>query len=263
MDLSTQTVLVIGGVHEVSAGVARAFHEAGARLILAYEPPPPGADEPSAAGGLPGEVHRVEVPLRDPAALTAALSALTFQTAVISPGWFVHAPFMAATPEAIDAAFAHNLEYATYAAQAAARRLMAQGRGGGILFLTSVAGMMPMVHTNLTGSSLAAVEVIAKMAAVDLAPHGIRVNLVAAGWVEGAWSRPLLTPEGAMHIATDIPAGHVGTPEAVGEACCFLASPQARYITGAVLPVDGGFLLTKSAGKTPYPQQQGPSDGDL
>ena len=245
MDLSNQTVLLMGGLHAVSLGVARAFHQAGARLIIAYEPPLVEVEMPPA--------RLCETTLADSHALDETLADLTFHTVVISPGWFEHAPFMEATPADIDAAFSRNLAEATFAAQAAARRMIAQGAGGVMLFLTSVAAQTPMVHTNLTGSSLAAVEVIAQMAAVDLAPHGIRVNLVSAGWVEGAWSRPFIDAEGEMYNRSDIPAGHIGTPESVGEACCFLASSQARYITGARLPVDGGFLLTKSSAKTPYP----------
>ena len=249
IDLSNQTVLFMGGLHDVSVGIATAFHEAGASLMVAHPPPLPYPNP--LADGPP--VHLYEVTQNDPRILALELSGLSFQTVVISPGWFAHAPFMQARSEDIDAAFAHNLEYATYAAQAAAKRLITQGKRGVILFISSVVGLMPLVHSNLTGSSLAAVEVIAKMAAVDLAPHGIRVNVVATGWIEGEWSRPVLTPEGEMHTASDLPAGKAGSVQSVGAACCFLASPLARDITGAVLPVDGGFLLTKSAGKTPYP----------
>ena len=253
IDLSNQTVLLIGGVNDLMTGVAAAMHQAGAGLVVAYQPP---LDDPALLDALPMADIR-EVTLRDPAVLAEEIAGLTFQTALISPGWFAHLPFMEATPEDIDAALQGNFEYATYAAQAVAKRLIAQGSGGTILFLTSVVSLTPWVHTNLAGSSLAALEVVAKMAAVDLAAYGIRVNLVAAGWVEGAWARPLLTEDGKMHIESDIPLGPVGAPRSVGEACCFLASPFAAYITGAILSVDGGFLLTKSAGTTPYPPRTG------
>ena len=129
-------------------------------------------------------------------------------------------------------------------------------KGGAIVFLSSVVSKMPMVETNLVGSSLASLEVVATMSAVELAPYNIRVNVVAAGWIDGAWASPLLGSDSTMREASDIPAGKAGSPTSVGNACCFLASPLADYITGAVLPVDGGFMLTKSAAKSPYPDTQ-------
>ncbi len=251
IDLSHQTVLIIGGLNALTTGAASALHQAGARLIVAYQPPLPTPDPLTA---LP-MANTLEVTLSDPLVLAEEIAEFSFQTVLISPGWFAHTPFMQTTPDDIDAALKLNFEYSTYAAQATARRLIEQGDGGSIIFLTSVVSLTPFVHTNLAGSSLAALEVIAKMAAVDLGPYGIKVNLVAAGWVEGEWSRPLLTDAGQMHIETDIPVGSVGSPQSIGDACCFLASSLSDYITGAILPVDGGYLLTKSTGKTPYPPQ--------
>ena len=253
IDLSDQTVLLIGGVNALSMGVAAAMHEAGAGVLVAYQPP---LENPDVLNVVPG-ADVCEVTLHDPAVLAEDMADLAFQTALISPGWFAHKPFMETTPENIDAALQGNFEYATYAAQAVAKRLIERGEGGTIIFLTSVVSLTPVVHTNLAGSSLAALEVIAKMAAVDLATYGIRVNLVAAGWVEGEWAHPLLTEDGRMHIESDIPLGWVGAPRTVGEACCFLASSFSKYITGAIIPVDGGFMLTKSAGTTPYLPQEG------
>jgi 3-oxoacyl-[acyl-carrier protein] reductase len=90
------------------------------------------------------------------------------------------------------------------------------------------------------------------MAAVDLGQHGIRVNIIAAGWLSDERSKPILTEDGQLHTPEDIPLGTIGEPGDVGNLCCFLASPLSRYITGTVIPVDGGFLLTKSSAQTPY-----------
>ncbi len=238
---------MLGGISDVSKGIANAFKHAGAELIIVHHV----LHQEDVRGELPTE-NLIEVNLEDPPAIAAKISTLSFQTAVICPGWFSHMPFMLSDPTDIDEAFSFNFEQATFAAQAAAKQLIVQGQGGSIIFISSVAGLTPMVHTNLAGSSLAAIEVIAKMAAVDLAPHNIRVNTVAAGWTKGDWSTPLLNPAGEMHEPSDIPAGQAGSALAVGHTCCFLTSPYAAYITGVVLPVDGGFLLTKSAAMSPY-----------
>jgi 2-dehydro-3-deoxy-D-gluconate 5-dehydrogenase len=243
IDLSEQTVLIIGEIHELAMGVGHTMQQAGAKLIFAS--PSPIA--------LPN-AETLTVTLDDPAALIAQLAQLpALNTVVISPGWFAHQTFLDTSLEDIDAAFQHNFEYPIYIIQAVARHLLQQNTGGSIVVLSSVASLKPFIHTNLAGSSLAALEVVVKMAAVDLGSAGIRVNILAAGWVNSDWSHPLLNEAGKLHIPSDIPLNQAGTPEEVGAACCFLASPLSRYITGAILPVDGGYLLTKSEGKTPYP----------
>lgn len=250
IDLSNQTVLVIGGLHEVALGVARAFQQVGAAIILASDP---AADEDQPEPVLPGATQ-YDIDLSDPAAVARQVAALPpVQTVVISPAWFQHIPFMAMTAADIDRAVAQNFEQATYLAQAAAKHLLRHKIPGSLIFLSSVASLTPTIQTNMAGSTLAALEVVAKMAAVDLGPHRIRVNIVAAGWVDSAWSQPLLTEAGRLYNERDVPLRRVGQPEEVGEVCCFLASPLARYVTGAILPVDGGYLLTKSEGVTPSP----------
>ena len=246
-DFSDQTVLMIGGVSDLAAGVAAVFHAAGAQLIVVHD-----ADADRETLTTYPEASWMEVTFEDPIALASHLADCTFQTVVICPGWFEHRPFMATLFSDIEDAYRINFEYATYAAQAAAKHLITLGKGGAIIFLSSVVSKMPMIETNLVGSSLASIEVVATMSAVELAPYDIRVNVVAAGWIEGSWSAPLIGLDGNMQASSDIPAGRRGTAKSVGNACCFLASPLADYITGAVLPVDGGFMLTKSAVQSPY-----------
>ena len=222
-DFSGQTVLMIGGLSDLAAGVAAVFKEAGADVLVVHSP---GSDlEP---GNAYPEATFVATPLDDPEALVAHLSTFAFQTAVICPDWFEHARFMDARPEDIDQAYQRNVEHAIYAAQAAAKRLIQQGNGGAMVFLSSVVSKMPMIETNLVGSSLASLEVIATMSAVDLAAYGIRVNVVAAGWIKGSWSAPLLESDGTMKNPADIPVGGLGSTRSVGHACCFLASPLSR-----------------------------------
>jgi 3-oxoacyl-[acyl-carrier protein] reductase len=94
------------------------------------------------------------------------------------------------------------------------------------------------------------------MAAVDLGAHNITVNVVARGWIDVDWARPFLHTEGRAFVEEGIPVGRIGRTEDVGALCCFLASEAAQYITGAVIPVDGGYTLTRSAGTSPYSQKR-------
>ena len=222
-------------------GVVSAFQNAGSKVIL-------GGDK---AEDDPLHVTYVPATLSNPDILTTQLAECPFNIVILSPDWFEQGSFMDTKPGDIGDAMTINFEQATFGAQAAAKSMITRNQAGTIIFLSSVAGLMPMIHTNLVGSSLAALHVIARMAAVDLAPHHIRVNVVAAGWVDETWSGKMLTGDGLMHTPEDIPLGNSGSVQSIGDACCFLASPMASYITGTIIPVDGGFLLTKSAAGSP------------
>ncbi|HOZ48688.1 MAG TPA: SDR family oxidoreductase [Candidatus Hydrogenedentes bacterium] len=108
-------------------------------------------------------------------------------------------------------------------------RWMADHDGGNIIHISSVGGLR--AHRGLAGydASKGAIDALTRSMALDLAPHGIRVNAVAPGQ----------TPD-AVREHAGIPLGRTGCPEDVGEAVAFLASNAASYITGQVLYVDGG-----------------------
>ena len=251
IDLQGKTALVMGGIHALAAGVARSLHDAGAKIIVAFAP-----DNVEAALALAHELDEraVEVNPNDPDVLREQIAAMgAFQIAVISPRQYLFKRFMDTSNAEWDAVLSLNFEQALYASQAAARQMVEKGSGGRIIFLSSVAGTTPMLETSAFGVSLAALRALAKMGAVDLAPHGITVNVIAAGWLETEWATPYLSTEGRAIIERDIPAGRVGLADEVGGLCCFLASELSSYITGTVLTVDGGYTLTRSDQRSPYP----------
>jgi 3-oxoacyl-[acyl-carrier protein] reductase len=90
---------------------------------------------------------------------------------------------------------------------------------------------------------------MAGMMAVDLAPHGITVNVLAIGWVQGE-RHSSLSLATQQHINKGIPIGRPAQTDDISTALTFLASDAAAYITGAVIPVEGGYTLTRSDGKT-------------
>lgn len=258
IDFTHKTALFMGGITDLAVHIAAAFHQAGAQIAFAHS-----ADQGSALrnhlerAGIQDAARLHSVDVNNPSALADQVAALgRVDIAVISPGWQELKHFMETTPADWDSALAQNFEAATYTAQAAARRMIAQGNGGRILFLSSVSSIMPFTETGTLGASLSALTAMAKMAAVDLGPHGITVNTVAAGWVETDWARPYLHPEGRAYIEQGIPLGRVAAMQDIANVCCFLASDLAAYITGAVIPVDGGYLLTRADGTTPYPERR-------
>jgi 3-oxoacyl-[acyl-carrier protein] reductase len=130
---------------------------------------------------------------------------------------------------------------AFFGAQREARGFLERGEGR-IVFLVSTASIRPVPGAALASAAGGFLSTIAQVGAVELGGQGVTVNVVAHGWVEAA------DPEG---FAEGIPAGRLGRPEDVAEACVFLASRGAEYVNGAVLPVDGGFWITKTGGGSP------------
>lgn len=258
IDLHGKTALITGRMHRLAGEVARRLHGAGASIIFAHTPEDE-AQAKSLANAIAAPQQSVRthpISFLDADALKAEIAALgKIDIVLITPSWMAWGAFMDTTADDWDAALACNFEQATYAAQAAAHHLIAQGSGGRIIFLSSVASMMPLMHRSAVGTSLAALSALGKMAAVDLAPYGITVNTVAVGWVEAEWTEKFLTSEGRKYVEKGIPAGRIATPEEVGDVCCFLASDLTGYVTGAVIPVDGGYLLTRAEQQgLPYPE---------
>ena len=175
----------------------------------------------------------------------------TFDTAIILPEVLLIKPFMETTNDEWDAAISGNFERPLWLAQAFAQALIDAGRGGSIIFVSSVAAASPLVHTSALGTSLGALRALARMAAVDLAPHNITVNGIECGWTESDAAAAYLTPEVRAHIAAGTPTGRLVSAAEIASLCAYLASPAARSTTGALLTLDGGYSLTRSAGREP------------
>lgn len=253
-DLTNKTSLMIGSMNDLALGIARSLHQADSRILFARAESPATSDE-SAAKDLNATIHAVD--LDDPQTLAGQMRSLPpFHIAVFNPGWHAVSDFIDTTPADWDQAINQNFERMIYAAQAAAKAMIQRGEGGRLIFLSSFASLMPFLQTSAAGTTLTALGSIARMAAVDLGEHGITVNVVAAGWIDTDWARPYLHVDGRTFVEQGIPVGRIGQAQDAGALCCFLASDSAQYITGAIIPVDGGYALTRAEGTSPYPQRR-------
>lgn len=142
-----------------------------------------------------------------------------------------------------DKVFEVNVRGAFLLIQAVTNRWMYE-HGGAIVNIASTAGLHPAVGLGVYGVSKAALVQMTRQLALELANRNIRVNAVAPGTIQTRFAEALWKEEHrAEELRKRTPMGRIGQPHEVASAVAFLASDAASYITGAVLTIDGGFLL--------------------
>jgi len=140
-----------------------------------------------------------------------------------------------------DNVLAVNLTGTFFMAQAMGRHLIGAGRPGVIISLASTHGLVGFANTSAYGITKAGISHMTRMLAIEWAGHGIRVNAVAPGTTQTPSRAPRLAdPTHRARMLGRIPAGRFGTAEEMAAAVRYLASPQASYITGHTLVLDGG-----------------------
>lgn len=252
-DFKNKTALIIGKSLSTSAGIAQELRNTGLRLIFGHVLS--DADMVTQIAS-PLNARMVALSLDNPDVLDTEIAAVgQVDMVVIVPAWFKQVSFLESTPADWDAALHGNFEQSTYIIRAVGKHLQAQGRGGNILVLSSVAALTSLVGLSVVSTSLAALHVIARLAAVELAPYGITVNVVAMGWTQDEWASDYLNPATQPLIEQAIPMQRLGTFADIAGVCRLLASDEAHYITGAVLSVDGGYSLHKATSAPPPPKR--------
>lgn len=155
---------------------------------------------------------------------------------------FRDAGLATAEPGEVSRLIALNLDMALIGCQIAVQHLLAHDRPGSIVNVSSHQAQRPVRGALPYATAKAAVEGLTRAAAVDHGPHGIRVNAVALGSIttERYEDYRREHPDADAQIAALHPIGHIGQPLDVARAVSFLLSPDSAFITGVVLPVDGG-----------------------
>jgi NAD(P)-dependent dehydrogenase (short-subunit alcohol dehydrogenase family) len=207
----------------------------------------------AAVVGLPGAAHserlaHIETALANAGAPPADVDAASIVVIVVARR--VPAPFLDTAPDDWQAVASDQFAAALSGAQTAARAMIAAGRGGRIIFVTGIECLLPFRGASMTGTFFTMIWGMAKMAAVDLAPYRITVNVVAPGFTARDLPQQGSSGDIAAHIASGHPTGTLIAPSDVENAVLFLASDMAAAITGQVIAVDHGYTLTKSPGQS-------------
>lgn len=133
---------------------------------------------------------------------------------------------------------------AFYGVRAASKQMIKQGpSGGAITVVSSPHAVIPIPTAMAYNMAKAAIDHMARTAAIELAPHRIRVNIVHPGWIDTPGERKFFTEEQIEQGGKALPLGRLGTPEEIAKAIAYTLSDEAIYMTGSTLTIDGGVSL--------------------
>jgi len=238
-----RAVVITGGTRGIGAGIARAFLQAGDRVMVCGRTPPADPALLPSAGGREALFCHADV--RDPdqaGRLIGAAHAEFGQVDVVisNAGGSPEAAAATASPRFHQKIIELNLIAPLHVAQSANEVMQAQDGGGTIIMIGSVSGTRPSPGTAAYGAAKAGLHHLVTSLAIEWGPQ-VRVNCVAPGFVEtDAASGHYGDDEGAEAVRRTVPLQRMATPADVAGACLFLASPQAGYVSGATLLLHGG-----------------------
>jgi len=246
--LAGKVAFVTGAQQGIGRATALALAQAGADVGINYLDNRQAADavvqEITALGRRAAIVQGdVAVPAQAEAMATAVARELGgLDVLVNNAGVYPRVPFLAMKEGDWDYVLDVNLKGSFFCAQAAARYMVQAGRRGAIINLSSqaVRGAVLGVHYSASKSGVVGMT---RAMALELAPHGIRVNAVAPGLTDTAQPRYGHDEEGLASLARAVPIGRMAQPSEIGDVIVFLASDDARYITGQVVNVNGGSYM--------------------
>ncbi|WP_030796377.1 SDR family oxidoreductase [Streptomyces sp. NRRL S-337] len=240
IDLSGHVAVVTGGTRGVGAGITRALLAAGAEVVTCARRPP---DRPVEAAGRTARFLPLD--LRDPDAVGTFFDRVhddhgRLDTLVNNAGGTPFRLLADSDPQHAARLVALNLVAPLSASLAAYELMRGQERGGSILMIGSVSGTRPSPGTAVYGAAKAGLDNLARSMAVEWAPR-VRVNTLVLGMVRTELSHLHYGDEdGIASVGRTVPLGRLADPTEIGDACVFLASDRAAYISGASLHIHGG-----------------------
>jgi len=250
--LDGKVALVLGGGFGMGEQCSRWLARAGCHVIVADIIPERAANVAAQVRAMGRKAYAAVGDMCDPAtvdtvlpAAEAELGGVDILVSIIGEaGWF---SVLDTTLEDWKYDQRRNLDYFFYCSQWAARSMVKRGAGGAMCAIASVDGMQSSPMHGAYGAAKAGLISLVKTMAMELGPHGIRVNAVAPGVIKTPRAVARRPAEAIDENAREmgIPLGRAGAPDEVANAVLYLVSDMARYVTGITLPMDGGWLASR------------------
>jgi NAD(P)-dependent dehydrogenase (short-subunit alcohol dehydrogenase family) len=243
--LEGRLAVVTGGSRGIGFAIAEEFVRRGARVIITARGEPALLEAAAQLGANcigkrcdnadPADIARLAAE-----AWTLSPVDILVNNAGISP-YYKRAEHV--TVDEFDQVLDVNLRGTYFSSVEFAKRAFEAGRPLSIVNISSVGGTAPLERLGVYSAAKAGINQLTKGLALEWVDRGVRVNCVAPGWTETEFTDDLFASRWGEKLRADIPMGRFAAPEDVTGAVVFLASDAARYVTGAVVPVDGGRLL--------------------
>jgi NAD(P)-dependent dehydrogenase (short-subunit alcohol dehydrogenase family) len=235
--------VVTGAGRGLGRGCALALADAGAEVVLVSRTQSELDTLAAEIRERGGKAIPLVCDILDGRQITERIEALArIDILVNNAGGNIPEPFVEVTEDRLDRILNINVRSAFLVAQAVARRMIAGGRGGAIIQMSSQMGHVGAANRTVYCMTKHAAEGLTKAMAVELAPHRIRVNAIGPTFIVTPMTKPFFENQSFRDDAlSSIPLGRLGEIEDIMGAIVFLASPAAALITGASLTIDGGW----------------------
>jgi NAD(P)-dependent dehydrogenase (short-subunit alcohol dehydrogenase family) len=244
--LRGETALITGGGTGLGLAMAKAMRAAGAKVVLA------GRREAELAAAVTELGAGAAYVVHDVNKLDAALELVArvekthgpITCLVNNAGQNMKKPAVDTTPEEMEAIMRTHV-FGAHALVRAVAPGMIERKRGSILFTASMATLFGIPQVIAYTAAKSAMAGLVRGYAVELSPHGVRVNAIAPGWIDTAMSRKAMEGDPARKnkIVSRTPMAKFGETEDIGWAAVYLSSPAAKFTTGVILPVDGGVSI--------------------
>lgn len=246
--LTGKVALITGASRGVGRGTAICLAEEGADVLVNYRTHPDEAKEVvDAVTALGRRSLAWQADVADRAQVERMVQATVehfghLDIAVANAAYSVREPLLTAAWEGVKRTVDVTMFGVFHTCQFAARQMVAQKHGGKIIIISSRVSDMVFGDAPIYSMCKAAIDQMGRMLSSELTPHHINVNVIKPGWTDTPGERAFFSEAELEHGGQIIPWGRMGTARDIGKCVVYLASDDADYVTGAAIPVDGGYL---------------------